>query len=79
MCGATRDVRFVPEADITVKKKDRLAAASPKFEGTYPSLVFAGLVSSPGLGTIPEAILRENVFRCEVKCCDPLEKFAAYV
>ena len=28
MCGATRDVRFVPIADIAVKKKDRLAAAS---------------------------------------------------
>ena len=30
MCSATRDVRFVPIADIAVKKKDRLVAVSPK-------------------------------------------------
>ena len=29
MCGATRYVRFVPKADIS-KKKNRLAAVSPK-------------------------------------------------
>jgi hypothetical protein len=35
MRSATNDVRFGPEADISSKQKDRLAAVSPKFDPVF--------------------------------------------
>ena len=69
MCGATRDVRFVPKADIVPQKKDRLAAVSPDF-ARYARRSFQIDLRS---GLNPARTSSERSFGCsQAAKCPPL-------